>query len=84
MPLFAEHFRSLFRQKQIISQQTVQKVIDRGQCFHRFGKAGMDWVTRLFRAIPQLPDTKIPEILPENTNAEPLPIVGWLCMVMER
>ena len=82
MPLFAEHFRSLFRQKQIISQQAVQKMIDCGQCFHRFGKTGMDGVTRLLRTIPQLPDTKVPEIFLQNANTEPLPVPGWLCMAV--
>ena len=77
MPLPAEHLRCLFCQKQIISQQTVQKVIDCGQSLHCLGKAGMDGVARLFRTIPQLPDTKMSQIVPENTNAEPLPVPGW-------
>ena len=80
MPLSAEYLRCLFCQKQIISQQTVQKMVDRGESLHRLGKAGMDWVTRLLRTIPQLPDAKMPQIVPQNANAEPLSIVGWLCM----
>ena len=80
MPLPAEHLRCLFCQKLIISQQAVEKVVDRGQHLHRLGKTGVDWVTRLFRAIPQLPDVKMPKIFPESTNAEPHPVPGWLCM----
>ena len=80
MPLPAEYLRCLPCQKQIISQQAVEKMVYRGQCLHRLGKTGVDWVTRLLRTIPQLPDTKVPKIFPENTNTEPLPIVGWLCL----
>ena len=74
MPLPAEHLRCLPCRKQIISQQAVEKMVDRGQCLRRLGKAGMDGVTRLLGTIPQLPDTKMPKIFPENTNAGPLPV----------
>ena len=80
MPLPAEHLCCLFCQKPIISQQAVQKVIDCGQRLHCLGKTRMDGVARLLRTIPQLPDAKIPQIFPENTNEEPLPVPGWLCM----
>ena len=64
MPLPAEYLRCLFCQKQIVSQQAVKKMVYRGQCLHRLGKAGMNGVTLLLRTIPQLPDTKVPEIFP--------------------
>ena len=82
MPSSAKYLRCPVCQKQIISQQTVQKMIYRGQSLHRLGKAGMDRVTWLLGTIPQLPDTKVPQIIPENTNTDPLPIVGWLCMAV--
>ena len=82
MPLIAEYFCSLLRQKQIISQQTVEKMIYRGQRLHRLGKTGMNGVTRFLRIISQLPDTQQPQIVPENASAEPLPVMGWLCMVV--
>ncbi len=82
MPLFAEHFCRLFCQKQIISQQAVEKMVYRGQFLHRLGKAGMNGVTRLLRTIPQLPDAKVPEIFPENANAELLQILRQLCIML--
>ena len=59
-------------------------MVYRGQSLHRLGKAGMDGIFRLLRTIPQLPDAKMPQIFPQNTNAEPLPVPGRLCMVGER
>lgn len=82
MPLPAEYLRCFFCQKQIISQQTVEKMVYRGQRLHCLGKAGMKFVSRLLGAIPQLPDTQQPQIVPENTNAEPLPVPGWLCIAV--
>ena len=82
MPLPAEYLRCLFRQKQIISQQTVEKMIDCGQGLHRFGKAGMNEITGFLGMIPQLPDTKMPKIFPENANTEPLSVPGWLCIAV--
>ena len=84
MPLPAEYLRCFFCQKQIISQQAVQKVVYRGQSLHRLGKAGMNGISRFFGTIPQLPDAKMAEIFPQNRNAEPLPVPGRLCMVGEQ
>ena len=57
-------------------------MVYRGQRLHRLGKAGMKLVSRLLRTMPQLPDTKMSQIVPENTNAEPLPVPSWLCMAV--
>lgn len=57
-------------------------MVYRGLCLHRLGKAGMNGVTRLLRTIPQLPDAKVPEIFPENTNAELLQILKQLCIML--
>ena len=82
MPIVTEHSGCLGGLSLIM--QTIQIVVDLRDSLQGFLAERMNGISRLLRAIPQLPDAKMPQIVPQNANAEPFPVPGRLCMVGER